>query len=53
VKMEKIASIIKDYHLYKYSRNKINNYIFINDLCVVFKQLNPRFDKQRFIDACK
>ena len=24
----------------------------INDLCIVFKQLNQRFNKQTFVDAC-
>ena len=47
-----IASIIKDSKT-QYSRNKINKDILIKDLCVVFSAMNPRFDKQRFVDACQ
>jgi len=47
-----IASIIKESST-PYSRNKINKDILVNDLCVVFSAINPRFDKQRFIDACE
>ena len=30
----------------------LNKFRLINDLCVVFKSLNSRFNKQRFVDAC-
>ena len=47
-----IASIIKDSKT-QYSRNKINKDILINDMCALFSAMNPRFDKQRFKDACE
>ena len=47
-----IASIIKDSNT-PYSRNKINKDKLVNDLCYVFSAMNPRFDKQRFVDACQ
>ena len=36
----------------KTNANIIDKNMFINELCIVFKQLNPRFNKQTFINAC-
>ena len=31
----------------------INQEALINELCIIFKQSNSLFNKDRFIDACK
>ena len=48
----KIASIIKDSKCENYN-TRINKYTLIEDLCIMFKEDNNNFDKQRFIEACE
>ena len=48
----KIASIIKDSKCENYN-TRINKYTLIEDLCIMFKEDNNNFDKQRFINACE
>ena len=52
-----IANAIKDNSKIVVFENNTNAHIidkvmFINDLSIVLKQLNPRFNKQTFINAC-
>ena len=51
----RFAKIIKDNEVGII--NTIDLYInkdkFINDLCIMFKQDNSLFDRQRFINACE
>ena len=46
----KIASIISKARICK---NTIDSNELINDLCIMFKQDNSLFDRQRFNDACE
>ncbi len=51
----KIARIIKDNKLYtnNSTRKILKHDNLINDLCIMFKEDNILFDRQRFIDACE
>ena len=51
----KIARIIKDNKLYtnNSTRKILKHDNLINDLCIMFKEDNSLFDRQRFIDACE
>ena len=50
----KIARIIKDNTIQQVQRkNTLNKDSLIDDLCVVLKQDNSLFDRQRFINACE
>ena len=53
----KIARVIKDNTSnnedISYSSSRLYKYNLIDDLCIVFKQDNNLFDRQRFIDACE
>jgi|TARA_R100000655_G_scaffold95626_1_gene137702 hypothetical protein len=44
-----IAKIIRE-HTDK--TNKEGFEMFVDELCITFKQINPRFDSQRFKAAC-
>ena len=48
----RFAKIIKDSKCYNYN-NRLLKDSLIDDLCIVFKQDNSLFDRQRFIDACE
>jgi len=53
----KIARVIKDNTSVTYIDNgTIANVVkdsLIDDLCIMFKQDNSLFDRQRFVDACE
>ena len=49
----KIASIIKDNTLTQSMSVKKYRKLLIEDLCIMFKEDNINFDKQRFIEACE
>ena len=46
----KIASIISRARICK---NTLDSNELISDLCIVFKEDNSLFDKQRFVEACE
>ena len=50
-----IADIIKDSQWSDNPRYKqtLDKNTLINDLCVVFSAINPRFNKSKFVDACE
>ena len=48
----KIARIIKD-NTMNDTQPILNKDSLIDDLCIVFKEDNNLFDRQRFIDACE
>ena len=45
----KIAEIIRNNST---ATGKIVRHSFIKELCLMFEEDNPNFDKARFIDAC-
>ena len=52
----KIAKIIKDNTLMKPIRANqplLFKKLLIDDLCIILKEDNNNFDRQRFIDACE
>ena len=48
----RFASIIKDSKCNNYN-NRLLKDSLIDDLCIVFKQDNDRFDSVKFINACE
>jgi hypothetical protein len=46
----KIARIIKDC---THNNYEFDNIKLVNELCIMFKEDNSLFDRQRFIEACE
>ena len=49
----KLADIIDRYTVKTPARDYIARDSFIDALCAIIKKDNPRFDRERFIIACK